>query len=123
MQVEQVIPIFRIFDYNKAVEFYIDWLGFQIDWDHRFDDNAPIYMQVSGKGLTLHLSEHHGDATPGSQAFVYCKELKGYHEELIQKNYKYNKPGFEETFYNCYCVQVIDPFGNRISFNEPIKEG
>ncbi|MGB7529706.1 glyoxalase superfamily protein [Sphingobacterium cellulitidis] len=122
MQVEQVIPIFRIFDYNKAVEFYIDWLGLQIDWEHRFDDHAPIYMQVSGNGLTLHLSEHHGDATPGSQAFVYCKELKGYHEELIQKNYKYNKPGFEETFYNCYCVQVIDPFGNRISFNEPIKE-
>ena len=122
MQVEQVIPIFRIFDYSKAVEFYIDWLGFHIDWEHRFDDNSPIYMQISRDGMAMHLSEHHGDATPGSQVFVNCTGLKAYHEQLIQKNYKYNKPGYEETFYNCHCVQVIDPFGNRISFNEPIKE-
>ncbi|GEM68355.1 hypothetical protein SMI01S_19610 [Sphingobacterium mizutaii NBRC 14946 = DSM 11724] len=93
MQVEQVIPIFRIFDYSKAVEFYIDWLGFHIDWEHRFDDNSPIYMQISRDGMAMHLSEHHGDATPGSQVFVNCSGLKAYHEQLIQKNYKYNKPG------------------------------
>lgn len=27
-------------------------------------------MQVSRAGLTMHLSEHHGDATPGSKVFV-----------------------------------------------------
>lgn len=122
MRVDRVIPIFRIFDFTKAVEFYVDWLGFQIDWEHKFDDNSPIYMQVSGDGIVLHLSEHHGDATPGAQAFVYCKGLKAYHEQLIQKNYKFNKPGFEKTFYGTHCVQVIDPFGNRISFNEPLEE-
>ncbi|WP_156308243.1 glyoxalase superfamily protein [Sphingobacterium endophyticum] len=122
MKVEQVIPIFRIFDYSKAVEFYIDWLGFQIDWEHTFEENTPIYMQISRNGCTLHLSEHHGDATPGAQTFVYCSGLKDYHHQLIQKNYKHNKPGYEETFYNTHCVQVIDPFGNRISFNEPLQE-
>jgi len=40
----QVIPIFRIFDIDKAKEFYVDWMGFQIDWEHRFGDNFPIYM-------------------------------------------------------------------------------
>jgi hypothetical protein len=29
-----VVPIFRIFDYKKATEFYVDWLGFKIDWEH-----------------------------------------------------------------------------------------
>jgi catechol 2,3-dioxygenase-like lactoylglutathione lyase family enzyme len=38
-------PIFRIFDYNKAIEFYIDWLGFTIDWEDKPKD-GPIYMQV-----------------------------------------------------------------------------
>lgn len=122
MQVQQVIPIFRIFDYAKAIEFYIDWLGFKIDWEHTFNDEAPIYMQISHDGICLHLSEHHGDASPGAQAFVYCTGLKAFHETLIQKNYKYNKPGFETTFYQTNCVQVIDPFGNRISFNEPLNE-
>jgi hypothetical protein len=25
----KVIPVLRIFDYKKAIEFYIDWLGFE----------------------------------------------------------------------------------------------
>ncbi|WP_394332219.1 glyoxalase superfamily protein [Parapedobacter koreensis] len=28
----KAIPILRIFDHDKAVEFYIDWLGFQVNW-------------------------------------------------------------------------------------------
>ena len=39
-------PIFRMFDEAKAREFYIDYLGFEIDWEHRFHDGAPLYMQV-----------------------------------------------------------------------------
>ena len=30
MKVEKTIPVIRIFDYKKAVEFYVDWLGFEI---------------------------------------------------------------------------------------------
>lgn len=65
-----VVPIFRIFDYKKAIEFYVDWLGFKIDWEHKFEDNSPIYMQVSRDGIILHLSEHHGDCAPGSKAYI-----------------------------------------------------
>jgi Glyoxalase superfamily protein len=35
----QAIPILRIFDVGKAREFYIDFLGFQIDWEHRFNED------------------------------------------------------------------------------------
>ena len=122
MQITQVTPIFRIFDYAKAIEFYVDWLGFKIDWEHRFEDHSPIYMQVSKDGMTLHLSEHHGDATPGARTYVICTDLKTYHEELSRKNYKYNRPGYEKTFYGTYAVQVTDPFGNHITFNEPIEQ-
>jgi ribosomal-protein-alanine N-acetyltransferase len=41
-----------------------------LDWEHRFEPDAPVYMQVSRGPLILHLSEHHGDATPGSTAYV-----------------------------------------------------
>jgi uncharacterized glyoxalase superfamily protein PhnB len=118
MHVEKTIPVLRIFDYNKAVAFYIDWLGFEIVWEHHFEENAPVYMEVVKDGITLHLSEHHGDGTPGTNVFVWCTGLKEYHKELIDKKYKYNRPGYEETFYGSYCVTVNDPFNNRISFNE-----
>lgn len=118
MQVEKTIPILRIFDYAKAIEFYIGWLGFETVWEHRFEKDMPVYMEVTKDGLTLHLSEHHGDATPGAKVFIWCTGLKDYHQILIDKQYKYNKPGFGETFYDSWCVEVNDPFGNKISFNE-----
>ena len=69
-QVTRVVPIFRIFSVEKAREFYLDFLGFKVDWEFRFDEKAPVYMQVSRNGLSFHLSEHHGDASPGSTVFV-----------------------------------------------------
>jgi hypothetical protein len=38
-----VVPVLRVFDINKADEFYLGFLGFKVDWDHRFDPNAPLY--------------------------------------------------------------------------------
>lgn len=63
---QRVIPILRIFDVDRAREFYVDHLGFVVDWEHRFEERLPLYMQVSRGGLVLHLSEHHGDGAPGS---------------------------------------------------------
>lgn len=62
------VPLLRIFDVAKAREFYVGWLGFTIDWEHRFDARAPLYMQVSRAGLVLHLTEHHGDCCPTSHS-------------------------------------------------------
>ena len=114
-------PIFRIFDYDKAIEFYIDWLGFTIDWEDKPTD-GPIYMQVSLQGVVLHLSEHHGDCTPGAR--VYIEDfvgLKEYHKQLTGKNYKYNHPGLEKASWSskALCMEVIDPFGNRLTFTHP----
>ena len=56
-----VVPVVRIFDIAKADQFYQGFLGFSVDWDHRFDANAPLYRQISRGNLILHLTEHHGD--------------------------------------------------------------
>ncbi|TIS73102.1 MAG: VOC family protein, partial [Mesorhizobium sp.] len=39
-----VTPILRMFDTVKAREFYLNFLGFEVRFEHRFDDNAPLYM-------------------------------------------------------------------------------
>lgn len=118
---EKIIPILRIFDLEKAKEFYVGFLGFAVDWEHHFAENTPAYLQVSRAGLTLHLSEHHGDACPGSTVFVWMTGIEEFHREITAKGYKYLRPGIETTFYNAKCFEVIDPFGNRIRFNESLK--
>lgn len=118
VEIQQVIPILRIFDYSKAIEFYVDWLGFRVEWEHRFEENTPVYIGVRMNNCLLHLSEHHGDGTPGTRVYISCTGLKNYHNGLLEKQYKYNRPGLEETFYNTWQVAVNDPFGNIILFNE-----
>lgn len=49
MKLETPIPILRIFDEAKAKEFYFDFLGFRLDWEHRFEEGLPLYMQRSRK--------------------------------------------------------------------------
>ena len=117
----ETIPILRIFDVTKAKEFYVDFLGFKIDWEHRFGDNFPLYAQVSRAGIKLHLSEHHGDASPGSTVFVWMRGIAEYHRELIAKDYRYYKPGLEDAPWDARVMQVADPFGNRLRFSEPNK--
>jgi hypothetical protein len=34
-----ITPILRSFDEAKAREFYIDYLGFSVDWEHRFEQS------------------------------------------------------------------------------------
>lgn len=116
-------PIFRIFDYNKTVEFYVNWLGFKIDWEHTLSENSPKYMQISLENIVLHLSEHHGDGTPGSRVFIEdFKNLRDFHKILTEKNYKYNKPGLEKAFWheNTLSMDVTDPFNNMLLFTERI---
>lgn len=116
----QTIPILRIFDVGKAREFYVGFLGFTVDWEHRFEDTAPVYMQISRGRLVLHLSEHHGDACPGSTVFVRLTGLDEYHREITAKGYRYMRPGVEIAPWNAKLMEVTDPFGNRLRFNEDL---
>jgi len=114
----RVTPVLRIFDEAKAREFYVDFLGCRVDWEHRFDPQAPVYMQVSRDGLAIHLSEHHGDGTPGSIVYVYMRGVEELHRELKEKNYRHNHPDLQQQEWGMLELAVVDPFNNRIVFAE-----
>jgi len=114
----QVIPVLRIFSVEKAREFYLDYLGFQVDFEHRFDERAPLFMQVSRDGLVLRLSEHYGDGSPGAAVTVHVQGVRELHAELTAKDYGYLRPGLEKTFYGALQLRLLDPFGNRLMLDE-----
>ncbi len=118
----QVIPVLRIFSVEKAKEFYFDYLGFKLDFEHRFDENAPLFMQISRDGLVLRLSEHHGDGSPGTAFYCMVEGVRELHAELTAKNYGHYRPGLEETFYGALQLKLLDPFGNRLMLDELLKE-
>ena len=118
----QTIPVLRILDVPKAREFYLDYLGFKIDWEHRYGDNFPLYLQVSRDGITLHLTEHHGDAIPGACVFLRVTGLKDFHAELKAKDYKYYKPGLDTSDHKSIYLNLLDPFGNKLRFDESLAQ-
>ena len=120
MKLGSITPILRIFDEAKAREFYIDYLGFAVDWDHRFEPGLPLYQQVSRGDCVLHLSEHHGDCCPGTALRIEVDDIDGLHAELSAKQYGYARPGIEDTPWGARELSVKDPFGNRLTFAGPV---
>lgn len=118
--VKSTVPILRIFDEEKAKEFYLHFLGFSVDWEHRYEEDYPLYMQVSLGECCLHLSEHHGDSSPGAKLRIHIEGIEAFHQVLAEKKYKFARPGLEEA-HGFKEVRVGDPFGNRLSFVEPIE--
>jgi uncharacterized glyoxalase superfamily protein PhnB len=112
----RIIPIFRSFDEAKAKSFYLNYLGFKIDWEHRFEPSLPLYMQVSRDSLTIHLSEHHGDCTPGAALRMDCEQLDEFWAELKAKNYANASPTIETMPWDMREMRITDPFGNRLIF-------
>lgn len=109
-------PIFRIFDELKAKEFYVEFLGFKVDWEHRFAPDLPLYMQVSKDQCSIHLTEHHGDCSPGSAIQIEADSLEAFCAELNAKAYRYARPGIEDTPWGAREMSIRDPFGNRVTF-------
>lgn len=117
----KAIPIIRIFDEAKAKEFYLEFLGMSLDWEHRFEPGFPSYMQVSKGSLVFHLSEHSGDCSPGAKTFVNTDEFEALYGEITSRGYRYSRPEITTAPWGDRVFEVIDPFSNRILFNECIN--
>jgi uncharacterized glyoxalase superfamily protein PhnB len=117
----RMTPVFRMFDERKAKEFYIEFLGFEIDFEHRFGVNFPLYIGLSHSGCSLHLSEHHGDACPGAHVRIVVDDINQLGAKLQSKDYKFAKPGDSETMpWGAQELTVTDPFGNRLTFVQEV---
>ncbi len=88
-----VTPVLRSFDEVKALEFYVDFLGFEVEFEHRFGENFPLYLGIRRDDVVLHLSEHHGDCSPGALVRIAVSDVRALSAGLAAKNYRYARPG------------------------------
>lgn len=114
-------PILRMFDVAKARAFYVEWLGFEVYFEHRFGPEMPLYMGVRRDGLELHLSEHHGDTTPGTRVRIAVDDITALHEDVISRPYAHLNPGPpQRQDWGEWDWTLTDPFGNRLTFHQEI---
>ena len=121
MKLGQTTPILRIFDEAKAREFYLGFLGFSVVFEHRFEPGMPLYMGVRRDACMLHLSEHHGDASPGASMRIEVSDVDLLCAELVAKTYKHARPSVGAMPWGTRDMPLVDPFGNRLHFTSAIS--
>lgn len=98
------MPVFRVADGHAAAAWY-ERLGFVAIGEHRFEPHLPLYLFLRRGTVHLHLSEHTGDAPPGSLAFFYV-------DDLDQIAAEFDAPIEPQPWGD--EVDLVDPDGNRI---------
>lgn len=118
---ERAIPVLRIDDYAEAKAYYVDWLGFAIDWEHRFGPDFPVYMSLTRGSLTIHLTQHRGDCDGGGAVYFYLDDVPAYHAELAARRPESTERPVERDWGMCELT-LTDPFGNRLRFGSPVAK-
>ena len=111
------IPVLRSLDERKCRAFYCGFLGFGVDFEHRFAPNMPLYLGLVRGPVKLHLSEHRGDATTGSAVFVWMDRIDSYYRELAAGPESFSLPEIGDQPWGRE-IGLVDPFGNRLRFCE-----
>lgn len=106
--VEELIPILHVKDARKTAAWYRR-LGFEVESEHQFGPGMPLYLFLRRGVNMIHLSEHQGDARPGTLMYFWAPEIEAiaaeFETEII------HQPWARE-------VKISDPDGNRLRIGE-----
>jgi catechol 2,3-dioxygenase-like lactoylglutathione lyase family enzyme len=110
---QAVVPTLRISDYEKSRRFYVDGLGFRIDWEWRHEPGLPVFAQVSRAGMRLYLSQHEGDCPAGAQVHLYVTDVDGWQAELLTRGIVAEHAPVDRPWGNREML-LLDPDGNKL---------
>lgn len=112
---QTVIPQLRITNAQRSLAFYVDGLGFAVDWQHQFEPNFPLFIQITRSGQTIFLTEHTGDCLVGGAVYFIVPDSRACYEDFSLKGIvAANKP--EDTPWGTCEFLLMDPDGNRLRF-------
>ena len=112
---QTVIPQLRITDVAASLAFYVDGLGFAVDWQHQFEPGFPLFMQVTRAGQTLFLTQHSGDCAVGAAVYLVVPDAQALWAECALRGLHANQPPTATPWGTCECI-LTDPDGNRLRF-------
>ena len=101
---EQLVPVLKVADANRSVEWYAR-LGFVKEFEHRYSEEFPAYVGVARQHIAIHFSEHVGDATPDTLLYLFVDDVDSVAAEF-DESVQDEDWGRE--------VHLTDPDGNRV---------
>jgi catechol 2,3-dioxygenase-like lactoylglutathione lyase family enzyme len=116
---QKVFPELRTTDWDRTKAFYVDGLGFAVDWEHRFETDLPVFAQLSREGLSLFISGHGADARVGAAAYLFVTDVDAWYRDFTGRGVQ---PALapRDMDYGIREMTILDPDGNRLRFGTQI---
>lgn len=121
------IPVLRVFEAGTALRFYVEFLGFDLDFGGPNGGQGTSWFgQVSRATTTLHLAEAAYDPGPGATVFVWLDGIDELWRRLNERRAEVPvwgpavwTPEVEDAQWGGRVLTLPDPFGNHLRFSEP----
>ena len=116
---QTVIPQLRITHAERSLAFYVDRLGFAVDWKHQFESGFPLFFQITRAGQTLFLTEHAGDCEPGGAVYFRVPDAAACHADFVRRGLL-TEATPAPTPWGTLEFLLRDPDGNRLRFGSDL---
>ena len=120
-QKQRVFPQLRMTNWQRTRAFYVDGLGFTVDWEHRFEPGLPVFAQVTRDGLSLFLTEHTGDCQVGGAAYLVVDDVDALFREISGRGITPAEAPCDAEW-GAREMTVVDPDGNKLRFSTAVSE-
>ncbi len=114
---QRVVPALRITNYERSRKYYVEVLGFVVDWEHRFAPQMPVFMSLTRDGMQIYLTQHKGDCQVGGLVHFIISDVDQWYNEFRKHGAVVAEaPNSDLGFKN---MTIVDPDGNQLRFMEP----
>lgn len=117
---QTVVPQLRMIDAAVSLPFYVEGLGFAVDWEHRFEPGLPLFLQLTRAGQTLFLTGHAGDCEPGGAVYFVVDDVDACFRSFQARGVVAAQPP-RDTAWRTREMLVVDPDGNRLRFASDVS--
>ena len=127
MAVRSAVPIIKVKEMPRALNFYCSTLGFAKDWEYSAGPKGPYYASVSLDGKQIHLSTFPGDSLIGTATYFYVDDIDALLKRFVAGGMKL--PGHDgspvfggpvDQSWGMREFYVRDPDGNTMRFGSEI---
>jgi catechol 2,3-dioxygenase-like lactoylglutathione lyase family enzyme len=103
--VASLVPFLRAADARASAGWWAR-LGFEVEWEHRFAPELPLFRALRRGDDRLFLSEHRGDARPDTLLYLYVEDA-----DAVAAGFGASAA---DTPWGTREVELRDPDGNRV---------
>ena len=115
MAEQRVVPALRTLRYETSGPFYTKGLGFEVEWEHRFEPDFPVFVSLIRDGMRIFLTEHTGDCQVGGLVHFYIPNVDALYDELRNRGIPVTEPP-NDFLPSLRTMTVTDPDGNQLRF-------